>query len=70
MGEARAIACLDHSTTNGWQGLFEPKAGEAADADPLFVNGKHFPTTADADCERLWLQWKEEEKRHAADNPA
>ena len=70
MGEARAIACLEHSTTNGWQGLFEPKAGEAADADPLFVNGKHFPTTADADCERLWLQWKEEEKRHAADNPA
>jgi hypothetical protein len=28
MGEARAIAALDHSMANGWQGIFEPYASK------------------------------------------
>ena len=26
MGEARAIAAINHSIANGWQGIFEPKS--------------------------------------------
>jgi hypothetical protein len=53
MGERRAIAALEHSAANGWQGIFEPKpehgrglfdqAGEAL--DQFLRNGAtHDPT--------------------------
>lgn len=32
IGEARAIAAIDHSIANGWQGMFEPKADLKAPA--------------------------------------
>jgi len=37
MGEARAIATIEHSVANGWQGLFEPKpaTNEKPLCDPL-----------------------------------
>lgn len=30
MGERRAIRCIEHSVANGWQGLFEPEAGNVS----------------------------------------
>jgi hypothetical protein len=34
MGETRAISAIEHSITNGWRGLFEPKL--VANATPLY----------------------------------
>jgi len=46
MGEQRAIAALEHSTANGYQGVFEPKAGAMKPkpaADSGLVNTWHDP---------------------------
>lgn len=34
LGEARAIAAIDHSIANGWQGMFEPKVDSARPVPP------------------------------------
>jgi len=34
MGEPRAIAAINHSIANGWQGIFEPKRSVSADPQP------------------------------------
>lgn len=40
MGEARAVAAIEHSVANGWDGIFEPKPGD---------NGKPFTTRGQAE---------------------
>ena len=48
IGEQRAIAAIAHSIENGWQGIFEPKAGHSpknthantAPHDPRYEFGK------------------------------
>jgi len=41
MGPARAIAAINHSVANGWQGIFEPN-GESTNG----IHGKHHPRGA------------------------
>jgi hypothetical protein len=45
MGEARAIAAINHSIANGWQGIFEP-TGPAVPSPPaigaITIGGRTF----------------------------
>ena len=66
LGPARAIAAIDHSIANGWQGLFEPQAtnGNGSGKGPLGYDPDPRGTFAAA---RAWMDSKKQQAEDAAD---